>query len=350
MTKIYYIGHVAEGFNDGGQSRNKAFMHSFATKDALILPIYSANVFIRLYYWINAVKFMLFSKKNEIFIHQGTLVVLFPFPVLKLELLRKLVFRLIERTNSRNDVTIEVNDLPYEQSKDLELTVQEIDRVFQDNLYQLKNAKYVFASHEMGKFVHKKFNVNYKVVINGSSNLKDFSDDRILPDCFNSNETKFIYAGGLNKGRQIELLITKFSGKKEVLILIGEWGGWLSEYELPSNVFYLGKFKEDYAHYLTSKCDVGLIPYDENRFYYNICYPTKASFYITAGIPFLSTPLLELKNVFEDRKMVYFVPFNDWDKFITDFDKSNLVGIKEIINNEKHAFYWKELLDQYWES
>ena len=345
MNKTYYIGHFSEDFNDGGQSRNKAFMHYYAKRNALIIPVYSANPFVRFGFLLNVLKIMLFSKNNIFFIHQGTLIVLFPMLILKYDWIRALVFKLLQYTANRNDVTIEVNDLPYEQAKDLELFVDETYKVFQEKLYALKLAKYVFASHEMGKYINDTFKLNYEVIINGSNEVNDFSNSEAIHYCFNSTETKFIYAGGLNKGRQIESLISAFSNRKEVLILIGEWGEWMSDYELSSNIFYLGKFQEDYAHYLTSKCDVGIIPYDESRFYYNICYPTKASFYITAGIPFLSTPLLELKNIFEKSGMVYFVPFKEWDTFIDSFVASSLIGIKEKIDVEKHNFYWEELLN-----
>ncbi|PIF60669.1 hypothetical protein [Flavobacterium sp. 11] len=347
MNKIYYIGHFLEGFNDGGQSRNKAFREYFTQKDALVLPVYSSNPFVRFAFLLSILRIMLFSKDNEFFIHQGTLIVLFPIPILKYDWIRTLVFKLMEYTSNRNDVTIEVNDLPYEQAKDLELVVQEIYKIFQDKLYNLKNTKYIFASHEMGKYINDKFKLNYEVIINGSNEIKYFSNSEPLHNCFSSAETKFVYAGGLNKGRQIEALISKFNNRKEILILMGEWGEWMLDYGLSDNIFYLGKFQEDYAHYLISKCDVGIIPYDESRFYYNICYPTKASFYITAGIPFLSTPLLELKNVFEGSEMVFFVPFDSWNIFIDNFDKSRLFEIKEKVNKEKHKFYWKDLLSKY---
>ena len=347
MAKLFYIGHVVAGFNDGGQSRNRAFMQAFLNKKASIKAVYDSNPLIRFFNGLNLLTFLLFSKGNQIFVHQGTLIVLFPMPVLKYGWIRKLVFKLLQHAADRNTVTIEVNDLPYEQSKDLELPVRQLDKVFQESLYSLKNAHYVFASHEMGKYVHKKYNSPYSVVINGSDRVKDFLTSDPAPACFNSLETKYIYAGGLNKGRQIELLISKFRGRKEILILIGEWGDWLSDYELPANIFYLGKFQEDYAHYLASRCDIGLIPYDENRFYYNICYPTKASFYITAGIPFLSTPLEELKNVFEKSGMVYFVPIDGWDEFIEHFDSSSLSDTKKKIELQKHQFYWDDLLGTY---
>ncbi|MBG6187869.1 hypothetical protein [Flavobacterium sp. CAN_S2] len=347
MNTIYYIGHSSEGFNDGGQSRNKAFATYFIQKGAVIVPVYSTNHFVRFGFLLAVLKIMLFSKNNTFFIHQGTLLVLFPLPLLGFNLIRKVVFGILQHTSKRNDVTIEVNDLPYEQAKDLELPVSEISKVFQDKLYALQNVKYVFASHEMGKYINETFPLQYEVIINGSNAVHTNFDSEELPACFSSAETKFIYAGGLNKGRQIEALLSHFNNRKEILILIGEWGEWLSDYKLPDNVFYLGKFKEDYAHYLTAKCDVGIIPYEASRFYYNVCYPTKASFYIAAGIPFLSTPLLELKNIFEKTGMVYFVPFADWGRFIDDFDSTGLQDIKEKIAVEKHNFYWDALLSQY---
>lgn len=346
MKKKYYIGHLVDGFNDGGQSRNKAFKRAFVSENAFTMSVYDDNSLLRFLYSLNVLRFLLFSRNNQIFIHQGTLLVLFPIPIIKYSWIRKCAFHFMQYMVNHNEVTIEVNDLPYEQSKDLELTVRQVDKDFQDNLYSLKNVKYVFASHEMGRYINEKYELDYKVVINGSDPIKDFSD-LDLPSCFNSSETKFIYAGGLNKGRQIELLISKFYSKKEVLILIGEWGEWLLDYELSSNIFYLGKFKEDYAHYLTSKCDIGLIPYDEDRFYYTICYPTKASFYITAGIPFLSTPLLELENVFAKSGMVYFVPMRAWGDFIENYDKSSLFLFRKKIETEKFKFHWEELLKNY---
>jgi hypothetical protein len=347
MIKKYYIGHFLKGLNDGGQSRNNAFRQYFVQNCAIIPSAYSRNPILRFIYLINIVRIFLFSKNNEIFILQGTFLLLFPIPILKIDCVRKIVFMLMQHLSERNSVTIDVNDLPYEQSIDLELVVDENLKVFQDKLYSLKKVNFLFASNEMGKYIKSKFNLNYNVIINGSSQLSDIYNTHKLHECFNSTETKFIYAGGLNKGRQIEALISKFSNRKEILILTGEWGEWITDYQLPSNIFYLGKFEEGYAHYLASKCDIGIIPYDETRFYYNICYPTKASFYITAGIPFLSTPLLELKNIFERNGIAFFVPFDNWHLFIGNFNKSKLIEIKHDINKTKHKFYWEELLGEY---
>lgn len=345
MNTTYYIGHSSESFDDGGQSRNKAFRDYFLRKNAIIVPTYSANNLVRFRFLLNVLKIMLFSKNNTFFIHQGTLLVLFPLLILRYSWISKVVFGILQHTSNRNHVTIEVNDLPYEQAKDLELPVSEVAKVFQDELYTLQKTKYVFASHEMGKYISDSIPLDYKVILNGSNALDNSFDSEQLYPCFRSAETKFIYVGGLNKGRQIEALLSHFNNRNEILILMGEWGEWLSDFELPSNIYYLGKFKEDYAHYLTSKCDIGIIPYDASRFYYNICYPTKASFYITAGIPFLSTPLLELKNIFKKTGMVYFIPFSEWSTFIAGYDATCLQDIKKKIDTEKHNFYWETLLN-----
>lgn len=350
MVKKYYIGHFLKGLNDGGQSRNNAFRQYFIQKCATIPSTYSHNPILRFIYLLNIMRIFLFSKNNEIFIHQGTLLLLFPLPILKYKRIREIVFKLIQHLSDRNSVTIEVNDLPYEQAIDLELVVNEIYKIFQDKLYAFKKIDFIFASHEMGKYIKGKFNSNYNVVINGSNEVRDFYKTKKVHDCFNSAETKYIYAGGLNKGRQIEALISKFVNRKEILILTGEWGEWLSDCKLPKNINYLGKFEEDHAHYLASKCDIGIIPYDESRFYYNICYPTKASFYITAGIPFLSTPLTELKNIFEKTGIAFFVPFDNWGLFMNNFNKSNLIEIKNETNNIKYKFYWKGLLNEYFKN
>lgn len=345
MKKLYYFGHTVKSSFDGGSSRNSAFRRYFLKKKAIMVPIYNTNLFIRFLSFINVLRIMLFSKDNILFIHQGTLIFLFPISIIKFKLIRVFAFKILQRTVSSNDVTIEVNDLPYEQAIDLELLVEKTNKIFQNQLYSLKNAKYIFASHEMGKYVCDTFQLDYKVIINGSNEIDKSLNLVGIDNCLNTNDIKFIYAGSLNRGRQIEALIATFNNRSEVLILIGEMGEWLLDYNLPTNIFYLGKFNEEQAHYLTSKCDVGIIPYDETRFYYNICYPTKASFYITAGIPFLSTPLLELRNVFKDSGMAYFVPFNDWDSFITNFNIQALMEIKERIKKNKHKFYWSELLN-----
>jgi glycosyltransferase involved in cell wall biosynthesis len=346
MEKIYYIGHFVEKFHDGGQSRNKAFLKAFQSLNARLILVYNSSFIVRCFLWIQTLWILFFSKRNKIFIHQGSIIILFPISILKYSFFRKAVIKLLSHTAYNNELIIEVNDLPYEQAIDLELRVNITELYMQNELYSIKNAKYIFASYEMAKYVNNKINIDYKVIINGANPLKEFASDfnLILNNFFESNEVKYIYVGGLNKGRQIESLISIFIGRKEHLVLIGEMGDWLLNYQLSNNIHYLGSFSEDYAHYLTSLCDVGLIPYEEKRLYYNLCYPTKASFYITAGIPFLSTPLRELRNHFEKSETCYFVSFKDWRSFINNISEFNIKKKKQMIISLRANYYWDFLI------
>ena len=280
--------------------------------------------------------------------HQGTFLVLFPLPVLEIPFFYKKIFNLLQWAVQRNNFTIEINDLLYEQAIDLKLPVHKLYSSIQDELYSINNCKYIFSSHQMAHYVSQKYGINNKnftTIINGSNELKDFPDISQIPSCLLSSEIKYVYAGSLNKGRQIEDLILLFRGRKELLILVGEWGEWIKDFPTSDNIHYIGKYKEDYALFLVSKCDIGLIPYDETKFYYNLCYPTKASFYISAGIPFLSTPLKELIDVFKDYKFAYFVPFLKWETFIdNNVYRININEVKSIVNQNKSKFYWQSLL------
>ena len=346
MKKIYYIGHFSN-LNDGGQARIVAFREYYIKKGATVLNVYSKNILIRFSLLLRVLKLLIFSKSNEIFLHQGSFLVLFPTSILGPFFYKK-IFKLLQRTAKRNHLIIEINDLPYEQAIDLSLPVDELYLLVEDMLYPINNCKYIFASHQMALFASRKYGINdlnYSIVINGANELKGFPDTNQIPSCLLSSEIKYVYAGSLNKGRQIEDLISLFRDRKELLILLGEWGEWIKELPTSGNIHYIGKHNEDYAQFLVSKCDIGLIPYDDTKFYYNLCYPTKASFYICAGIPFLSTPLKELMYVFNDYQMTYFVPFGEWPVFIDNNKCRNQIReIKSVVHKNKSNFYWKSLL------
>lgn len=77
----------------------------------------------------------------------------------------------------------------------------------------------------------------------------------------------------------------------------------------------MGSYSEEEAIQIVSSCDIGLVPYDESRLYYNMCYPTKNSFYITAGIPILIIPLEESLNQLEKYDILFIEKLENWDKF-----------------------------------
>ncbi|RED19603.1 glycosyltransferase involved in cell wall biosynthesis [Flavobacterium cutihirudinis] len=350
LQRTYYIYHLTNSVHEGGMARNNAFYQRFLDLNAVSLNVYSKSIIKRLWMSIKALWVLIFLKNKNIFIHQGSLFVLFPVFLMRISFFKKWIFYLLNRLARRNKFMLEVNDLPYEQSIDLELHIDDIYKLLQDRLYTIKGCYYIFASNEMASYAALKYSIQdkyFKVIINGAPELFDcpaiFNDEKWIT----STDIKFVYAGSLNKGRQIEDLLTIFrENKNNLLIILGNNGEWLKTLDLPANIIYLGNFEEREAHYLVSKCDVGIIPYNEERFYYNLCFPTKVSFYLTAGLPILTTPLKELQQVFKDKKALLFVSFTNWSTTIKNLNTSEILIMKESVKNIKDSYSWKAILNE----
>lgn len=262
----------------------------------------------------------------------------------------KIIFlKLLKFSSNKNKIYIDVADLPYEQSKDLELNANYDFNIFKNietQLFSLKNTTYVFASYNMKDYICNKYNLIESktiVCINGGNKLKTFAVSKYAK-FINKNKINYIYAGTLNKGRQIEKLINIFKKCSNCnLILIGINGEWIGQKDLSKNIQYLGSLEEEEAQQLTSMCDIGIIPYDSDRFYYNIAYPTKLSFYITAGITFLSTKVSEVQNINEKYDVGYTLDINQWGNLINNLSKTELNKEKEKINLFKENFYWDNI-------
>ncbi|QXU41674.1 hypothetical protein [Pedobacter sp. D749] len=353
MNNFYYITYLSDSINEGGMARNLAFSDKMNLLGCrrLNMYFYKDNIFRRT--WAGLRLLILLSCHNDkiILAHQSAISLLFPMLTKKVS---QIVFKTILTFIAKNNrLIIEVNDLPYEQAIDLDLPIHSSMLEHENLFYSIPNCHYIFASNEMSKYVCEKYKIDKhfaEVIINGGPDALSVPFKLPNKSWIADENIKYIYAGSLNKGRQIDQLIDVFRvNASNLLILIGIWGEWLKEIDLPANVIYLGDFEEEKAHYIVSKCDIGLIPYDETKFYYNLCYPTKASFYITAGIPFLSTPLLELQNVFANKHISYFQPFQNWGKFIAGLKKTDLIDRKGDIKIEKHKFSWKYQIDQYFD-
>ncbi|OXG08761.1 glycosyltransferase involved in cell wall biosynthesis [Flavobacterium araucananum] len=346
----YYFGYQTGSVNEGGMARNNAFMCYFEKKKFKVYNLYHKSIFIRLFKLLMVLGLFLKLKKKKIVIHQGTLLLMFPIVFFRYSFFSKLVFALLQYVSKQNKFIIEVNDLPYEQSIDLGLPVNHIYKFFQERLFSLKEANFIFASNEMKKFIQKEYNLaehKIQTVINGGPELIKSNFKRDCLDWLQSENLKYVYAGTLNEGRDIEAMINLFFNIPDsLLILIGPQGEWINKIKLSDNVKYLGDFQENEAHYLVSKCDVGLVPYDESKFYYNLCYSTKVSFYITAGIPILSTRLKEMVFIFKNKEMIIFDTISKWENIIQSLTKEHIFTMKKNVIIEKQNYYWEALLNR----
>jgi len=340
------------GIKEGGVVRNNAWIRYL--KDDCKMKVTFVNfVFTnKILKYLNYVYFCF----RCIFIKNSKIFFLYPkvgLPILtkggKGDVYRKVFLVMVKKLIANgNDLIFDVSDVKYEQAIDLRLDNLDLPKikVFEDEFFSL-GQYYVFASYSMKEYIQNKYNIDEQkceVCINGGYEF--LKCDKKF-DIVNKDKISYVYAGTLNKGRMIEEMINVFpNASDKELILIGTGGEWINEFLSKcgkTNVQYYGEFVESEASLIVSQCDVGLIPYDSSRFYYNIAYPTKLSFYITAGIPFLSTPVNEVKLVLNHYKIGYAAEIEDWTELIDSLTKDNIEKLKDDVKMVKHNFYWKEV-------
>ncbi|MFW2136096.1 hypothetical protein ACK2M7_07420 [Chryseobacterium sp. TY4] len=348
MNKLIYIGHLIMGQNDGGMSRNKAFYDYFVKKDAQIYNLYDANLFKRAIQLILFFYRSFFLKGNTVFLHMGTIFNIFPKVILRNKLGYYCFVKYIKRLCKRNIFYIEINDLPFEQAKDLGLKLEVFYEDFQKTIFNCDlGINYIFASYEMEKYVLKKYNIKKEysqVIINGAPRLTPGITSVDL-DSYTDYSSKYVYVGTLAEGRGVDELLTLFKNSSSYLFLIGINGEWLkSRLTNFNNIIYLGSFDEAETMRIVTKCDYGLIHYDSSKFYYNLCYPTKNSFYIASGVNVVCTRLLETRNVIFKYNIFLFEDIDKWQQII-DNPSQYFNGLSKIDEDIKSKFYWDNILD-----
>jgi hypothetical protein len=349
MKKNIYITIVPNIINEGGMARNKAFFDFFKNRNDLhIFNLKYKNIFQRFFQTLLLIKILITTNKANIFIHETVLVSLFPLKMFKYDLFARFFLRIMITADEKNNLFIEINDLPFEQAKDLDLEFHYGQENFQKSIFGLKNAKYAFASSLMKDYSIEKYKIKNKceTIINAGPKRSSGNSNQIetVKTLINKDKVSYVYCGTLNKGRQIEKMLETFESKNNYsqLFLLGADGEWIKERKNSSKIYYLGNFEEDTAHSLVSLFDVGLVPYDNTRFYYNICYPTKISFYLTAGLPVICTPLKELKYWFCDKNFVIFEDIDNWNDLFSTIQKKSLSEIRKGLNQLDYT--WEHIL------
>lgn len=343
----YYLGRISGKINEGGLARDIALKDYAVTHNFQIIDIRYRNKFLDIWFLIRLSSMFLLARKCTFIIQQNVLHVIFPKKIFFDLKLQSLEFGLLKYLASRNKVIIDINDLNYEQHIDIYNDENPYFKDFEKNLLKINNIYFVFASNLMCEYAIKHYNVQRSqaiVAINGTA-LK-YSTIESNVNYFNNldnSKLKFIYVGTLDRGRQIEDLLKIFNNSKHYLILIGVGGEWIKSITHSSNIMYLGSFNEEEAFQITKQCDIALIPYDEKKLYYNICYPTKNSFYICSGLPVISTPLKETMNTFSAYDVFLFESLSKWNILINNLNLEQINRLKDNVNKIKKHFYWEHI-------
>lgn len=343
------------GLKEGGIVRNTAWVN-FLKEKRPHAKIITFKITHRIFKLLNFLFFFI----RAIFWRKQTVFFLYPkvgLPILsggKKGKIFRAAFKLCANMliHNKNTLVFDISDIKYEQAIDLCLENFDMDEIksFEKWLFSIKQ-KYIFASHSMRDYAIKTHNIPYEntdVCVNGG-----YTENNPQPQNFSFiHEEKItcIYAGTMNKGRLIEEMIKAVSNKDNVeTVLLGVGGEWVDEFlkeKNIKNVYYLGAFEESKAREITACCDIGLIPYDDTRLYYNIAYPTKLSFYIAAGIPYLSTPVAEVLRIQEQYNIGFAYKLDEWSSFLSDINSDQLKKVSANAKKYSHVFTWTEIFDK----
>lgn len=344
MSKIYHIGRALTGrITEGGAARDIAFSRQL---EGMVIRVEVGRGSLRDIY--SVFKFLLKPiRRSRVIVHYPNIGIHSSDRYLIGRFFRKIYIALIERMACNNILFVDIADMPCEQAYDLQLNnpihYLEIEQ-------RLFNAAQVLvpASSSMQNLIIKKYpSVLHKkfIVCNNGGEQYLGHPMNEFASLLEFELTKYVYAGTLNKGRGIERLLESFDGSDGALYLLGAGGDWIPErIKKSSNIFYVGELSEPEAFSFVSRCDIGLIPYDSDRSYYNVAYPTKLSFYITAGIPYLSTPVTEAIAIQERYGCGWILPINDWREFINRLDLESLASMKKLAKQKSQLFSWENTL------
>lgn len=324
---------------EGGLARNSAYIRWLRENDADLHEIVQKRS--RVWFIISILLTMLKSKFETIlFLYPTVGVPIFNESILG-TIAKSIFISFVQISKKRNRILFDISDLKYEQGTDLDINHDIIDAIrhFEEEFFAITSVWFIFASSSMRDYAVCKYHIdisNTIILINGGINncYKESRYDHLL----NPERINCVYAGTLNRGRNIDKMIARFpTGDKYRLFLIGTEGDWIKQ---EGNIVNLGALEETDAHCFVSKCDIGLIPYDARKPYYNVAYPTKLSFYITAGIPFISTPVNEAKRINENYGVGYISDFESWPETFSSITRESTTMQKRKIEGVCHEFSW----------
>ena len=343
-TDSLYHAYSGQKNMEGGASRNSAWLNRMKSKKHVKI----VNIGNGKGHYFRILFTFLFSYHKKIFsLYPSIGIQLYKTGFVR-DFLRRVYFAVVSFSSHYNDVVFDISDLKYEQAIDLELTGfdQQVLKRNEELLFSIKRAYFIFASKSMMEYAIGKYGIlmdHSDFCNNGGVRLSDAEAGEVYQK---REAIRYVYAGTLNRGRNIECMVDLFPESDEYeLLLMGTNGEWLKEYTKKRNVRWYGALEEQEAHKLVSTCDIGIIPYRTDRLYNNLAYPTKLSFYITAGIPYLSTPVAEVERENSNINGGWLLPVTEWNSMIQNVKKEEIMIKKANVVKHINEYLWESILD-----
>ena len=136
---------------------------------------------------------------------------------------------------------------------------------------------------------------------------QDFPKKNLFREKFGiaSDQTIFLYQGGLAKGRGIEILLDAFTEIEPSKVIVFMGYGVLEEAirkhaELNRNIYFHPAVKPEVLLDYTSSADFGISTIENACLSYYFCLPNKMFEFVMAGLPVIVSNLPEMKRVVEE--------------------------------------------------
>lgn len=166
-----------------------------------------------------------------------------------------------------------------------------------------------------------------------------------------SDQTIFLYQGGLSNGRGIELLLEAFSNldsDRNVLVCMG-YGpleGLIREKaQQHSTVLFHPAVTPEVLLNYTSSADYGVSFIEDSCLSYRYCLPNKMFEYLMAGLPVLTSNLFEMKRLVEKEGVGIVAEENTVDGFKKAVEASlnqDYAAIQKNVFAARKKYCWEE--------
>jgi glycosyltransferase involved in cell wall biosynthesis len=160
----------------------------------------------------------------------------------------------------------------------------------------------------------------------------------------------FLYQGGLNTGRGVEILLEAFQkmdSDQSVVVFMG-YGPLESEIKLKAQQYKTIYFREAVSPNMllnyTSSADYGILFYEDNCLNHRYCSPNKMFEYLMAGIPVLVSNLVEMKRLVEEYRVGVVAPENTVEGFLAAVNVSLKLDYEQTLNKvyeSRKLFNWE---------
>jgi glycosyltransferase involved in cell wall biosynthesis len=161
----------------------------------------------------------------------------------------------------------------------------------------------------------------------------------------------FLYQGGFQPNRGIEMILETFAGledQKNVIVFMGNGNlhGLIDDYaQKNENIYLVPSVSPNELMDYTSSADVGLLLYEDSCLNHRYCLPNKLFEYIMAKIPIVINDLPEVKKVVTYEKIGWVLKRYDADclkDIISKIQENKLYEMKINCENTSEKYCWEK--------